>query len=237
MTTKAKRITWITVSAFLAALVIVITVFSFVRVNDGFRTGVDPFTVLVAKNGSFNPEGSSHTANSRTLNGANKNATDDNGKRDYKNYTDFLKNYKAMTSFSIMRGIVEGRWFPKAKLETTLTAAEVKQIRAENTDGYLVTMFYSGLQTAEIKVMKAKDKDETNVVIIGDDTFNEGAYVPFSFDCLVFEVTENNFINELIIYAFDEGHLKNNEPEFYGYKISVQANRIRLYNTCASLFV
>jgi len=241
MTTKAKRITWITVSAVLAALLITVVILflPFAKVNDGFNTDAKPYMVQVAKNGSY----------SEIIPGAYPKHSQK------ENYEGFIKNYHSMTSFSIMRGIFEGRWFPKAKLADVVRAGDIDvrpPVETEEgqpaTDWYVVIMDFQKPQTAQMKVKKGTKDEPNSVEVRGDGykpntanepgdqpgEYKEGEKVSFSFTRITFAVTDNNFINELTVYAFDLN--STGDSEFNGYKISVQANQKKLYEACKALF-
>jgi len=224
MNAKVKRGLWVSAAAVLAALIIVVTVFCFVRVKDGFNTGETPFAVQVSKNGGYSET-------------AKVNAGADIYLQDGANFDKIVKRYYGMTSFIAMRGIVEGRWFPKAKLEGVVTSSEIRALAAAaDKDGkpaYLLNLTYKNPQSAEIKVAKGT-KDNPNSVTIDIDKYNEGDKVPFEFTSVVFTVEDNNFIEGLTVYAFKWEDLK--EDEFIAYKLTVQANRIYLYRDCDKLF-
>lgn len=229
MTAKAKRITWISLSAVLAALVIVIAVFCFVRVSDGFNTGEKPFAIQVAKNGLY----SEKMADDGKTNAALYRGTEAHAG----NYNKLVKDYYGMTSYIAMRGIVENRWFPKAKLEEVVfTESEISLLSAaadkDGKPGYLLTLVYDKPQSAEVKVAKGT-KDNPNVIKIDIDEYKEGEKVAFTFTSIVVAIEENNFIGDLTVYAFEKELL--GKPEFAAYKITVQANRMRLYNDCIRL--
>jgi len=242
--TKAKRIVWISAAATMAALLTVITVFCFVRVKDGFNPAdkPNPFAVQISRNGRYEPDFSG-TENTRALYGGTPEHKED--------FNKVVKAYYSMTAFTAMRGITEGRWFPKAKLEAVVTDAhEIINLYAEKTisekenkdgkrdesNGYLIRLdFTNALQEAEIKVMKGT-KDKPNFIKIDEDKYEAGDKVSFEFNEIVLIIEENRFINDLTLYAFmkdaEEGM---DTPEFIAYKIVVQANRTNLYNECTRL--
>ena len=246
---KVKKIVWMSAAGVLAALIILVTVFCFVRVKDGFNTGEKPFAVQISRNGKYET-GFSGNENTRALYGDIAEQKDD--------YDKVVNAYNSMTKFTAMRGITENRWFPKAKLEAVITdAQEIKSLRAEKTiaekedkdgkkaetNGYLIKIDFTGAtQEAEIKVKKGT-KDKTNVIYLVDEKGDEKAYgagdkVSFKFNEIVLVIGENRFINDLTLYAFEKTDADGNgldRAEFVAYKIVVQANRTSLYNECTRL--
>lgn len=222
--TKAKRITLVTVTTVLVLLIIAATALSFIKADDGFNTGAEPFQAQIVKNGAYTATVSVDSSHA-VVNKANDGAA----------YDKFVDEYYGMTTYSIMRGIVEGKWNPKAKLEAVLTSADLKTLAAAAGE-YLVAIDYTGTegeeQQAEIKVMKGT-KEDPNKVVIDGETFNEGDKVSFKFTTIVLIIEENNFINDLTLYAFEKSQLS--DVDFVAYQIVVKANQIGLYQVCKEI--
>ena len=222
-----KRTALAAVLAVFAVLVITVTVLSLVKVNDGFNDkDVKPAQIQVIKEGTYiyGVENSPKTHALLNSNGSGE------------QYEKFISEYYKMTSYSIMRGIIEGKFSPKATLEETLTEwKDITALKAEEGQ-YLITLIFNesvgAQQEAEIKVKKGT-KANPNSVKVGETTYNEKDKVSIKYNSLVLIIEENNFVNELKLYAFDRA--KKDDPDFEAYQISVKANRIGLYNLCKEL--
>lgn len=222
---RSNKITIIVIAAVLVPLAVLIAVFSFIKNDDGFNTGTPVYQAQIVKNSGYSPYMSNVNGSRALVSGAH----------DSEAYDKFVKEYYAMTSFSVMRGILEWKWFPKAKLEDIVEVDEIEKLEAKE-EQYLVTLDYPADSpiSAELKVKKGT-KDEPNSVKRGDDVYKEGEKVEFRFTTIVMVVDgENPYINDLTLYAFEKKDL--DESEFVAYKIVVKANRIRFYQTCNEIF-
>lgn len=222
---KANRITVIVIAAVLVPLAVLVAVFSFIKNDNSFNMSKEIYQAQIAKEGIlYSSKMSGEPGKSALVSDANK--TD--------KYEKFVDGYYSLTSFSVMRGIVEGKWFPKAKLEEVVEADAIRGLKAGEGE-YLVTLDYETLrQNAEIKVKKGT-KESPNSIKIGDTVYKEGEKVAFGFTTVVAVVGENQFINDFTLYAFEKADLVNGEPDFVAYKIILKANQIKLYQACKEI--
>ena len=240
--TKVKKIAWISAAAALAALMVLITIACCIRVKDGFNTGASPFAVQISKNGRYSKDGKSVPNTDAYLQSGD-------------DFDRLVKAYYSMTSFIAMRGIVEGKGIPQARLEGVATAQEIQSLAAlpvsgtgdekdtANKNRYLIRLVFDSkapAQEAEIRVMKGT-KDKPNIIKLDGEDGNEKEYkagdkVSFKFTEIVLIIEHNRFIDSLTLYAFERDKEEGiNNPEFVAYKIVVQANSIRLFNECTRL--
>ncbi len=222
---KAKKTALAAVLSVLALLIVAVTVLSFIKVDDGFNDKkVTPYQIQLVKGGRY-----IYTMQWDTEHAVLNDKSD--------KFEEFVDAYYGMTSYSIMMGILEGKFYPQARLTDALTdvLADVRTISAESGQ-YLISIIFDESegkeQQAEIKVKKGT-KDDPISVKIGDTTYNEGDKVSFKYNSVVLIVDENNYINDLTLYAFDRAML--NDSDFVAYKMTVKANRINLFNLCKKI--
>ena len=225
---KAVRIALISVSALLAAFIILVTVFSLVKVNDGFDTSAPMSAAQITKEGAYNGVGSLTPNYSATVSGAN------NADR----FGELQKNFNRMTAFSITRGILEGQWFPKARIETVVEKTDIEGISAKEGQ-YLITVRYGELQESELRLTKDENNPYKIEKIKGKDYFG-GDKIAFAFDTVVFAVYNSNFIEEMEMYAFDSrwmetGEIGGHTEPFAAFKITTQVNMLPLFRTCIGI--
>jgi len=243
-----KRIAWISAAAVMAVLLTLIIVFCSIKVKDGFNTGATPVAVQISKNGRYSETGQIKPGTDKYLQSGEE-------------FDKVVNSYYSMTSFIAMRGIVEGKGVPKAKLAEVVTAKDIRDLRAEptavkedekdkdknkdkgnNPNKYLLRFVFAvdAPQNTELRVMKGT-KDKPNVIKLCDENGKEKEYeagdkVSFTFNEIVLVIEYNRFISDLTLYAFERDENEGlKKPEFVAYKIIVQANRTNLFNACTSI--
>ncbi len=190
------------IAAFVLIVGVTILILSFITIK--------PADLLNEANLGYRVEIANNSSSSQTLDGT------------VNQLTDFNKSYKK-TSFSVMRGILEGRTTSKlvfdiqsdddGEVTNGIPASELEIIENNaSSSKFMVKLRFDGKQTVNTKVKDADDKD-----------------IVITYDKAVFFVTDTgNKISKVQVYFFDTSSLDNDE--YMSYNAYFYGNTYSLFN-------
>ncbi|GHU99565.1 hypothetical protein FACS1894211_05180 [Clostridia bacterium] len=209
-TTRKKRISayWLSLYiciGFLAALGIAALILGLVPVNTGVNPADKPDSFQIAKTGFA--LGVDETADSKAVNSTRA------------NYDDMIREYRNLTGYSALRGVLEGVGGPRAKFDKSVKPSDVTGLShdAEKSE-YFILVRYAETQTMTFKYADDGSKEET-----------------VEFDRVAVRVGNENVIAELTAFAFLKDEL--NAEDYHPAQISITANQVGLYRFCDRLFI
>jgi hypothetical protein len=129
------------------------------------------------------------------------------------------KEYRDMTGFSCLRGVLEGVGAPKARFDKKVLPSEVTNLTRSEKNEYFIFVRYAMKQEKAFKDSDGKEQAvEFDRVAVRVENPEGGAVSKHSVDAYLF--IEEDFGQE----------------DYRAFKILITANQARIYEFCAELF-
>ena len=224
---KQWKIAKIAAVALAAALAVIIVTFCIVRPKAGLPLDKQAkiVEISVINGGSFRLDAAWDGSAKKMTAAANNESFDET-----------VSAVGKMCSFSAMRGMLEGKWFPKTKItageytddpEYDINESELKAVSAAG--GYLIVALYDRATTFElydeVKPNKGEKKEKRTI----------------TYDTAVFAVQEKNTVEEIKVYLFvrddyEQQQLGQLAEDFHAFAVSIYGIQEKLFLKCKALF-
>jgi len=182
-----------------------------VRLNGGVKiTGEAPVSIRVSSSGfsAILREESSYGGNNRIYSA--------NAPQDKEKFDGLLKEYKNMTDFSVLRGVIEGVGAPNALYDKAIQKTDFNN-KSSSGEEYFIVILYEGTQT-----MALKDDGEDKVKIT------------FKFDRVALSISNTNVItkHDITAYAYLQEEYDSAQSTPPINRVKLTGNQKSLYNYC-----
>jgi hypothetical protein len=191
----------------LAALGAAALILGLIPVNSGVRTEDRAESFQISKQSFVMSRDS--TDNSESFSGEVS--------ADKEQYDKIAKEYRSMTGFTCLRGVLEGVGAPKARFDAKVKSSVVKDLIRTDKNEYFIFVRYAAKQE---KTFKDADGKEQSV----------------EFDRVAVRVEDTNIIekHKVDAYLFVEEDFDN--VDYRAAKILITANQANIYAFCDGLF-